>query len=188
VDELVLADPEFSILSSLTADGTRGGLMTQNAKTGWDMSLLKMDDHSSTPLLQTPFAELNPMLSGDGRWLLYASNESGRGEIYVQRLDGDGGKWQISTDGGSRARWSRGGREIVFLSPDFKLMIADVRFDPEFSASVPRLYMNPGIRETIGYQYSVSDDGDRILVNRVIDRPVVTPVTLVQNWLEGLGK
>jgi hypothetical protein len=189
-DEPVLADPNWSILASVPGEGGRATVQTQNqvARTGWDISFLDLASGKTTPFLQTPFQEQGPRLSRDSGWLLYQSDESGRSEIYVQRLDGDGGKWAISTDGGNRARWARSDREIVFLSPDAKLMAVDVRLDPEFSASPPQVVMDPGVRQILGMQYDIAGDGSRLLVNRAVDEAAVTPVTLVQNWTEALGE
>jgi Tol biopolymer transport system component len=187
-DEVVLADPEVSMLWSLTADGRSGAMMTNNGakKTGWDISILDVATGKPRVFLETPFGELAPTLSSDGRWLAYQSNESGTSEVYVQSLGADGGKWQISTDGGVRPRWSRDDGELFFLSPDDKLMVVDVKFQPTFTASVPRQLVDPKIRQLNGMHYAISPDGQRILVNRSIEQPVVTPVTLVQNWTQGL--
>jgi len=189
-DEPLVADPEWSILSSLSANGSTGAVMTNNAvkKTGWDISILTLSDAKVRVFLQTPFHELFPGLSADGRWIVYNTNESGRSEVYVQSLEDEGGKWQISTDGGNRPRWSRGDREIVFQSPDDKLMVVDVRMAPAFTASIPRLLVDPRVRQLNGAQYAISSDGNRILVNRAIQQSAVTPVTLVQNWTEALGQ
>jgi len=188
-DEPVLADPEVSILWSLTKDGSTGAVMTNNGskKTGWDISILDVATGKSRVFLETPFSELGPTLSPDGRWLAYFSNDSGTSEVYVQSLGADGGKWQISTDGGNRPRWSRDDGELFFLSPDDKLMVVDVKFTPQFTASVPRPLVDPKSRQLNGMQYAISPDGKRILANRAIEQPVVTPFTLVQNWTEGLG-
>jgi Tol biopolymer transport system component len=190
VDEVVLADPEFSLLMSLTADGRLGALMTQSSggRTGWDIALLDLASGTTRVFLQTPFMELQPALSRDGRWLAYQSNESGRMEVYLQRLDGEGGKWQISTDGGTRPCFSRGEREIVFQASDYKLMLVDVELGPEPAVSVPRMFLEPGVRQIIGMQWDMTADGSRVLVNRALDDPVATPVTLVQNWTEALGQ
>ncbi|HET7712338.1 MAG TPA: protein kinase [Thermoanaerobaculia bacterium] len=189
-DTVFIADPEWSILRSLSADGSTGAIMTLNAtrKTGWDISTVNIADGKMRELLQTPFHELLPELSADGRWMAYTSNESGRTEVYLQALQDEGGKWQISTDGGGRPRWVRGDRELVFQSPDDKLMVADVKLTPEFTASVPRLLVDPNLRQLAGMQYAISADGKRILVNRAIEQSVVTPVTLVQNWTAALEK
>ena len=74
------------------------------------------------------------------------------------------------------------------MSPDDKLMVADVKFAPAFTASIPRLVCDPKMRLLNGMQYDISPDGKRILVNRTIEQAVATPVTLVQNWTQGLGK
>ena len=60
-------------------------------------------------LLETPATESSPSLSPDGRWLAYTSDESGASETYVRPFIGSGGKWQISTDGGSFPRWAPDG-------------------------------------------------------------------------------
>ncbi len=189
-DEVVLADPEPSALVSLSADGRSGEIMTNNGakKTGWDVSILDFATGKTRVFLETPFNELSPALSSDGRWLVYQSNESGQAEIYVQSLADDGGKWQISAAGGNRPRWSRDDSEIIFQSLDGKLMMVAIQLTPEFTASVPRLLFDPKFRQVFGMQYAISPDGKRILVNRAIEQPVVTPVTLVQNWTEGLGE
>ena len=188
-DELVFADAEQTLLRSVTGDGTTGALMTRavGTKTGWDIQLLHLADKKATVLLQTPFLEIFPMLTRDGKWMAYQADESGKSEVYVQRLDGEGGKWQISTDGGIKPRWSRGDRELVFQTPDLGLMAVDVELGPAFSASVPRPFMDPGIRRGVGYQYDVSGDGSLVLVNRAVVQDLA-PVTLVQNWTEGLPR
>jgi Tol biopolymer transport system component/tRNA A-37 threonylcarbamoyl transferase component Bud32 len=75
-------------------------------------------DTTPVPLLQTPsFQEIEPTLSPDGKWLAYASNESGRFEIYVRPFpDTDRAKWQVSTDGATDPLWSHSGRELFFFA------------------------------------------------------------------------
>ena len=70
------------------------------AKTLWDLWTYSIDDRKARPFLQTPFNEVLAKFSPDGRWIAYASNESGREEVYVVAFPGPGGKWQISTAGG----------------------------------------------------------------------------------------
>jgi len=188
-DEVVLADTDVSFLSSVSADGRTGAVMTNNGakKTGWDVSILDFATGKVRVFLETPFNEMVPTLSADAQLVAYFSNESGQGEVYVQSLGSDGGKWQISTTGGSRPRWSRENDRIIFQSPDDKLMVVDVKLKPVFTASVPRLLFDPKLRQLNGMQFSLAPDAERILVNRAVEQPVVTPVTLVQNWTLGLG-
>ncbi|HUQ92469.1 MAG TPA: protein kinase [Bryobacteraceae bacterium] len=72
--------------------------------------------------LGTPFAEAHPAFSPDGRWLAYMSLESATPEIYVRPFPGPGGRWQISTGGGSYPVWSRDGGQLLFKGPDDRVM------------------------------------------------------------------
>lgn len=72
------------------------------------------------PGRSTPFNEINPSFSPDGRWLAYQSNESGKNEVYVRAFpppsSGQSGKWQISNNGGTIPRWSRTGHDLLYQS------------------------------------------------------------------------
>lgn len=96
------------------------------------------DDHKPKPFLATQFTEAFPAFSRDGRWIAYQSTESGRYEIYVQPFPGPGGKWQVSTEGGLRPKWSRNGRELFFRSGN-RMMAAPVAPGPTFTAGTPRV-------------------------------------------------
>ena len=78
--------------------------------------MLRLSDRKAQPFLRTPFNETAPRFSPDGRWLAYISDESGRFEIYVQPYPGPGGKWQISTEGGTEPVWNPNGRELFYRS------------------------------------------------------------------------
>ena len=77
------------------------------------------------------------VFSPDGRWLAYMSAESGSREIYVQPLPGPGGKWQISTEGGSEVVWAHTG-ELFYRNGD-QMMAVEITTDPAFSAGTPKL-------------------------------------------------
>jgi len=121
--------------------------------------------------------------------MAYTSNESGNYEVYVQSFPAGGGKWQISTDGGTFPLWTRGGREIVFQGRDNRLIAVDIRIDPAFSAGTQKPLFDPRMRTDIPPRmWDVSADGERFLVVRPLDAPDVEPLTLVQNWTSGLPK
>ena len=112
----------------------------------YDIWVLRLGDHSRgsgqvrkpQPFLRTPFNEEAPRFSPDGHWLAYISDESGRYEIYVQPYPGPGGKWQISTEGGTEPVWNRNGRELFYRSGD-KMMAVDIATQPSFAAGKPRM-------------------------------------------------
>jgi Tol biopolymer transport system component/Ser/Thr protein kinase RdoA (MazF antagonist) len=186
-DEVIIADPQGNTLTGISADGRIGAFMTRTARGDWDISIISMEDRKISPLLTTPFNEINPALTSDGRFIAYQCNESGETQIYVRALGPGGGKWQISTDGGTRAVWVQD-RELIYQSRDNKLMVVDVTLAPEFSASVPRLLADPHIRPALGRQFDVSRDGQRILVSRQLDDTTARPLTLVQNWNAALER
>ena len=110
-----------------------------------------------------------PAFSPDGQWLAYASEESGRREVYVQPFPGPGGKVVISTDGGGFPQWSPNGRELFFLSPDRRIMVVDYTIKGNsFSSGVPRLWSKQQILLKSGggpYQsYALAPDGKRFAV------------------------
>jgi Tol biopolymer transport system component len=89
----------------------------QSTTTATSIWVLGMEgDRKAQPFLRTPFNESAPQFSPDGRSLAYLSNESGRNGLYVQSYPGPGGKWEISTDGGSEPVWNRNGRELFYRS------------------------------------------------------------------------
>ena len=148
------------------------------------------------PFLQTEFSEEHPQFSPDGRWLAYTSNESGRPEIYVQSFPASSGKWEVSTHGGSHPRWRGDGKEIFYLDVhDKKLMAVTVKREARtFEADVPVVLFDvhvgrsrPGLFAGM-YQYDITADGQRFLVNTLVEEPPVPPITVVLNWIAGLKR
>jgi len=80
----------------------------------------------------------NGQFSPDGKWVAYASNETGKWEIYVTSFPDARGKWQVSTGGGGeQPRWRGDGKELVYLSSDGKVMAAPVTAGANFDAGTP---------------------------------------------------
>ena len=90
-----------------------------------------MGERKPFAVLQSSFDEIEGQFSPDGRWLAYASNESGRYEIYIRTFPEAGGKWQVSAAGGVQPRWRRDGRELFYVAPDTRLMAVPLRLAPD---------------------------------------------------------
>ena len=115
-----------------------------------------------TEFLRTPFSELDPVFSPDGRWVAYTSQETGRGEVYVRPFPGPGGKWRVSTDGGSFPTWSRTRPELFFASPDNHLMVASYTVDADsFKADKPRVWSPRRFMTRPGRPFDLHPDGER---------------------------
>ena len=160
-------------------------------------------DRRVQPLVQTPFNELNGDISPDGRWLAYQSDESGQREIYARPFpDVSGGKWQISTNGGTRPLWARNGQELFYLATNrAAAALMSVRIDrgTTWAPGTPtklfegRYFFNDGLRITgDGRTYDASPDGQRFLMIKLGSGSdqTATPPTLVVvlNWSEELKR
>jgi len=99
----------------------------QNDITRFDIYYIDLTgDRKMTPFLHSPANETGAVLSPNGKWLAYDSNETGRGEVYVIAFPGSGGKWQVSSGGGSSPSWSGDGKQLYYTSGD-KLMSAPIQ-------------------------------------------------------------
>jgi len=149
----------------------------------WVLSLTG-DKKEAFKYVDSEFAESYAKLSPDGRFIAYTSDESKRLEIYVQTFPMKGGKWQVSTGGGSRPIWSRDGKELYFISADQKMMAASVIGGAQF-ASVPKALFD--VRMTVDSWFDVSKDG-RFLIPSLVEQTATVPLTVVINWQAGLKK
>ena len=178
-----------SAAHSWSPDGQLLAFIEMNPTTGIDIMVLRLSDRKVQPFLQTRFNEGAPRFSPDGRWLAYISDESGRFEVYVQPYPGPGGKWQISTDGGTEPVWNRNGRELFYRNGD-KMMAAEIIAQPSFSAGAPRMLFEGQYipSPTTSQNYDVAPDGQRFLMVKAVEQAQVAPtqINVVLNWFEEL--
>jgi len=185
-----LTTSEFiQVPMSWSPDGKLMAFMEVNPTTGYDIWVLRLEDRKAQPFLKTPFYESSPRFSTDGRWITYASDESGRFEIYVQPYPGPGGKWQISTEGGGEPVWNPNGRELFYRNGD-KMMAVDIAAQPGFTAGKPRMlfegkYEPPPVPIS---NYDVSPDGQRFLMIKPSESSAaaLTQIVVVLNWFDEL--
>jgi Tol biopolymer transport system component/predicted Ser/Thr protein kinase len=165
--------------SSFSPDGRRLAYYETNSETKNDIWTLPLDltdaEHPKPgkpePFLRTAFSEGSAVFSPDGRWLSYTSDESGRFEIYVRPFQsspgGPGGKWQISTTGGTYSFWSRDGRELYYEGGDNRIMVVDYTAKGDsFAAGKPRVWSDAQIRPpAVGSSpLDLAPDGKRFAV------------------------
>jgi hypothetical protein len=118
----------------------------------------------------------------------YASNESGRFEVYAETIPKSDRRWSVSTNGGSEPRWRADGREIYYLSEDRTLMAVAVSDGPSFGVPRPLFQTHVAAGVTANRTHYVpSADGRRFLVN-VASNAVPSPITVVLNWTATLTK
>jgi Tol biopolymer transport system component len=187
-EELLFESPESKRLTDWSRDG-RFLIFTQtDPKTDQDIWVFPMTgERKPVPFLQTDFNEGFARLSPDGRWLAYDSNETSRGEVYVHTFPGQEGKWQISTNGGSRPVWSRDGKELFYVAADLKLMAVAVKGGSRFDHGVPKPLFEARLASPFS-QFDVSPDGKRFLMASPIETSANPPMTVVTNWPAGIKR
>jgi hypothetical protein len=131
------------------------------------------------------------MVSPDGRWLAYTSDESGQTEIYVRPFPAGRGKWQISPEGGQEPLWARDSSELFYRNAG-KLMVVTIEKESFFSVGRPRLLFagahDPREMNPFGSpNYDVSPDGRFLIIKPEPSAPS-THINFVINWFEELQK
>jgi Tol biopolymer transport system component len=186
---LVKSD-ELKIPSDWTRDGRYIAFASQAKDTKWDIWMLPtFGDRKPFPWLKTTYAEIWPVFSPDGRYVAYQSNESGRYEVYVQSFPGPGGKWQISSAGGTEPHWRADGKELYYRSADQKLMAVEVTTGATLEAGVAKALFPVRLETGLARnRFLPAKDGQRFLLVASPAREAMSPTTIVLNWMAGLGK
>jgi hypothetical protein len=141
------------------------------------------------PVVKTPFIEMRPRFSPDGRWIAYQSDESGRSEIYVRQFPGPGGRLQVSTSGGSEPWWSADGREIFYLDEEENIVSVAVRAADVFTAALPEVLFKARLCQSgQRNRYLVASDGQRFLMVSPVESQTIPPMTVVLNWDAALAR
>jgi eukaryotic-like serine/threonine-protein kinase len=197
--EIIGAEQQIPNLASYpeswSSDGKTLVLHQTFSGAGSDIGMLSMEgDHKWKPLLQERYAELQPKISPDGRWMAYTSDETGRYEIYVRSFpEVEKGRWQVTTSGGESPLWSPNGRELFFRNGD-SVMAVSVETEPAFKPGKPEILFRGSYGSSAGRrlnQWDISPEGKRFLM---IKQPGSTPsvggeprkIHIVLNWFEEL--
>jgi Tol biopolymer transport system component len=183
---ILSADSRRWRAQSWSRDGTRLLLTLESSDTERDIYVLPASAAEPRPLLATRFKEELSAFAPDGRWFAYVSNESGRDEVYVRRYEGEPGRMQISTNGGTSPRWSVDGREL-FYTEGPRMMVADMRLGGTAIAGRPRqLFEGPFDWERQDNWDVAPDGGGFVMVMRQEGRVRQATLRVVVNWAEQL--
>jgi serine/threonine-protein kinase len=152
-------------------------------------------DSVPVPFIASPqFDQSGIAISPDGHWIAYESNETGRTEVYIRPFpNADGGKWQVSTDGGRAPLWNRNSRELFFVNGSREMVVA-----PIGPGAQPQI----GMRKTLfklrdeiylanqeNYTpFDIAPDGQRFMMARTVRTTAakVAPLVVTLNWFEEL--
>ena len=194
--EAILAAEHPQRPSSFSPDGKVLAYSEIRPDTGHDLWTVRLD--GATPrqpelFLRTAFEEELPLISPDGRWLAYRSNESGRTEVYIARFPGAAVKRQVSIDGGDQPQWGPNGRQLFYLNGS-RVMSVDLNTESGLPVGKPRMLFERAPSESAlnsgqwGHTYAVLPDGNRFLFVSNAPRPEVRELKVVLNWFEELKR
>jgi Tol biopolymer transport system component len=196
-------DDELLFRSEFTKEPTdwspNGFIIFREIRAGSNSDLFALSesgDPKPIPLLTSRFNETEGTVSPDGRWLAYASDESGKYEVYVQPFAPAASKTArekttISLGGGSDPHWPRDGGELFYLAPGRKMMAVTVKMEGDnFVHGTPQALFDARIRTPVSLSlYGVSGDGKRFLMAVEPKAPSeALPLHVMVNWLAGLKR
>ena len=160
-----------------------------NSATRNDLWLLPLEgERNPRPFLKTQFTEDQAVISPDGKWVAYKSDETGRDEIYVATFPQLSGKWQVSVDGGAEPQWRRDETELFFTDAGRKLMAAGVKTSTgAFETDVPKLLFETQlVNVPARNRFVVTGDGQQFVVITRLSAPA--PINVVLNWTAEIKK
>jgi serine/threonine-protein kinase len=191
--------------TTISPDGSR--LVATASGRPPNLWILKLNgDPQPTPLLPAESSgremgrtatERNPEISPDGHWIAYESLEAGPFDVYVRPFpDVTGGKWPVSTNGGSQPLWARSGKELFFIDRSGALTGVRVEGQSSFTIGTPAKILDSSYVWSVptyaGRMYDISPDGQRFLMLKQSSLPDRTSaprsITVVQNWFEELKR
>jgi hypothetical protein len=189
-ETVLLANGASNLPTQWTRDGS--AIVFQSAGPNRTDTLLLPLASPRTPrsLLHSQFNEEQAQVSPDGRWIAYASDESGRPQVYVQDFPVLKDKWLISTNGGADPQWRADGAELFFIGADLKLMAVPVNRGASFEPGIPIALFQTRVTglTDVRTHYQVTSDGQRFLVNTIGQADRGAPIQVVVNWQAGLPK
>jgi Tol biopolymer transport system component len=188
VNDALLESSDILSTTSWSSDG-RFIAFTRRGPSGepdvW--ALPTFGNRQPFPVAQGEFSETFAVFSPNGRWIAFATTETGQGNVFVQQFPGPGERHQVSTEGGGRPIWRADGKELFYLASNGSLMAVPIDLTNQFESRTQHALFRAGASQfSTGQVYAVTKDGQRFLVNGRPQQSNSTPLTVVVNWKAAL--
>jgi len=193
-ESLLLESADVPDGARLPCDWSRDGRVLiysqQDRKTGFDLWMKPVTGNGKpVAILHEEANEQCGALSPDGKWIAYASDESGTDEIYVQRFAEESGvsgrKWQVSYGGGVWPKFRHDGRELFYLNGAREVVAVEIKPGTTFQPGLPQVLFASGIFNPDA-RFDVTTDGQKFIVPSARNALSNKPATVVVNWTDGV--
>jgi serine/threonine-protein kinase len=187
----LITTPQFA--TDWSDDGSYIIYHESYAGTGWDLRYLDMsaDPPTEHTFLATEYVDYHGALSPDGKWIAYASNETGPPEIYIRPFPEGGGRWQVSTGGGNMPRWSADGTELFYLTRTSAMSAAIEFGDASVRVSTAEeLFTFELAEDFFNGQYDPMPGGDGFMILEAESRQELRndSLSVVFNWFTDIER
>jgi eukaryotic-like serine/threonine-protein kinase len=186
-DQLVFSSPTSKFPTQWVAGRDLIVYHTQMQRGDWDVQGFALRQRESASIASTPANEVHGAISPDGRWLAYASDDSGSLQVYVEPVARRGERVRGSVGGGTQPRWRGDSRELYYVDENARAMFAvpihtNGRVRPGSPVKLFDVRIT-GLANPFRNHYAVDPTGNRFLISTLLERPTSPPVTVVLNWL-----
>jgi DNA-binding winged helix-turn-helix (wHTH) protein/Tol biopolymer transport system component len=187
---LLVSDDAIKLLGDWSPDGAEFVYTRVDGAASFDLWIARADDGVGRPLLATAANEMQARISPDGKWVAYASDESGSLEVYVERYPELGEKRQVSSGGGGQPQWRADQRELFYLSADRAVSAVEIDTSSGIAFGTPRALFrasvagNPGDARDL---YAAAADGSKFLLEGPLEEADDRPITVIVDWAAGIG-
>jgi serine/threonine protein kinase/dipeptidyl aminopeptidase/acylaminoacyl peptidase len=188
-EEVFFESPSQKTATHFSRDGSH--VIFTGSGAGFDLWDLPTDSRRPRVIRETRFDEYQGVMSPDGLWLAYVSEETGVPQVYVQSFPNGEQRVQVSSQGGAEPKWREDGRELFFLAADRMMMAVRVSLRPTFTieGTTPLFQTRvPMLANAYRSHYDVSADGERFLVNTTPTYVRPPAIHVVMDWRALLKK
>ncbi len=188
-EKLLLGGLGTSFAESISPDGRTVLFRRLTSGTQNDIVAMPISGGPVTPIVASPFNDIQPVFSPSGRWIAYTSDESGRFEVYITPYPPNGSRVQISVEGGMQAAWRGDEKELFYVAPGDQLTSVMMEakageLRPGATRVLAAVTLRPARNDE--REYDVTRDGQRFLVNSLSRERRSFPITVVLNWQNDL--
>ena len=181
-DSLVYQSDQALRPTDWSSNGRYISFTQTNPKTYADIGIIDLkNNNASHYFLQTEFNEFIGLFSNNMKWIMYGSNESGKSQVYVQPFEGNGGRRQVSNNGGYPGKWIDNDKAIIYVWQNEVLKVNVDASAQNFDVGKPEVLFNMTDKNII-YLFDVSKDGKTFLGGVSNGNAVTPPLTYIQNW------